>query len=365
MQKLQLRGAEVFACQLAAELSNMGVHVDIAYLFSGGQGLREQFPHLDFIDLEAGQRSRLPHLAALKRLSDLIVRNKYDLVQANAGDTLKYGVLSKLIHRWDALLIFRNANKMSAFIRSGLHRILNQWLLSKCDYCISVSEACRQDLIQLYPGAIRNSTTVPIGTYLFEDVVPAGQDRLATGPVFVNIASFVAEKNHDFLLDVFFKYYQKNLRGNLWLIGDGKLRGVLEAKVRSMGLESRVTFWGIRKDAISLLKSADVMIMPSLIEGMPGVILESLSCGIPVIASTAGGIPEVIDNGYNGYLVPVPDADAYVSSMETLTTNESVREKFISEGRRLIEIEYLMPRIGERFLKVYQKLFESSKKQNI
>ncbi len=355
IQRRQMRGAEIFACQLSEELKKQGVDTDIIYLFDGDTSL----PHFDliFISLRANVSRRFYDYSAFRRLSEIIKKGKYSIVQANAGDTLKYAVFSKLLFRWEAKIIFRNANVMSGFVRGMFHRIFNSWLLSKCDYFVSVSEICRQDLIKLSMRARGNSITIPIGTYEFDN---QSNNHLNSGrePIFANIGSFVPEKNHMFLIDVFYQYYLKYEHGYLWLIGDGKLGSLLREKTTQLNLNQRIQFWGYREDAIKILKSADIFIMPSKIEGLPAVILEALACGLPVIASNAGGISEVIEHGVNGYCLKKMNVDEYLYCMDTLVRDREVRSKFSAAGMETIHKSYLMPDIAKRFHQTYIQLMQ-------
>ena len=195
IQRRQMRGAEIFACQLSEQLKKKGVDTDIIYLFDGDTSL----PHYDliFMSLRANVTRRFFDYSAFRRLSKIINKGKYNIVQANAGDTLKYAVFSKLLFRWQAKIIFRNANLMSGFMRGTFHRVFNRWLLGKCDYFISVSEICRKDLIKLSMRTQGNSITIPIGTYEFDNQSNSGLN-IGREPIFINIGSFVPEKNHMF-----------------------------------------------------------------------------------------------------------------------------------------------------------------------
>lgn len=353
IQKRQLRGAETFACQLSVELLKAGDVVDIVSLFEND--IAHLNYSLNFISLHANKSRRLADVPAFRRLSNIITNGQYDIVQANSGDTLKYVVFSKWLFRWDSKVVFRNANMISNFMHGPAHRFFNRLLLRSCDYFISVSEKCRKDLISFFPAAVNKSSTIPIGTYDFSGVTPHRLER-TLDPIFINISSFVPEKNHAFMVDMFVEYVKRNGKGLLWLVGGGKLLKTVELQVREAGIADRVIFWNYRTDVISILKSADVLVLPSLIEGLPGCILESLSCGKPVIASDVGGISEVIADGVNGFCIKGYNLEDYVTKMEALSDNEALRMKFATGGLQLIGQHYLMPRIAERFRKRYEKL---------
>ncbi len=350
IQKCQLRGAEVFACQLSEELKKGDNHVDVAYIFDYADALPFK---LNFIPLHGDPSRRFWDLGAYKRLRDVIVAGNYDVVQANAGDTLKYAVLSKKIYGWETPLIFRNANKMGDFLKGYWHRRLNRWLLSQCHYIISVSENCREDVIKILPQAENKSETITIGTKDYQHIIPQGQN--VDHPILISIGSLVPEKNHFFLLEIF-KAFSVTNKGHLLILGEGRLRESLERKVKELNLAGRVSLIGVSKDVIPILKSAEVLLMPSKIEGLPGVILEALSCGVPVIASDVGGIPEVIEDGKTGFLMRQWEIDPYVKKIEEVLINNELRSKVISNGRTLILSKFLIPQIAAKFLKAYKML---------
>lgn len=357
IQRPQLRGAEIFACQLSSELMNLSHDVDVVYLFDQENKLY-QFD-LNFISLNANQSNRFWDFKAYKKLADIIELGGYDIVQANAGDTLKYAALSKKIYHWKAKLVFRNANKMSAFISSRAHLWFNQFFLRQVNFAISVSENCRQDLIDLYPKFINKSATGTIGTYAFDDIMPIETDT--QNQIWINVGSFVPEKNHQFLIEIFANYLKKYPNNELWLVGDGRLRSDLEEKSEQLKVTKSVKFFGYRADALSLIKRADVMVITSKIEGLPGVILEALACGTPVVASSVGGIPEVIKNNATGYTLESFDVADYIRTIENLLNGDQY--SIIAEnGKSLIKNKFLMPKIAAEFEKIYLRLLNAKNK---
>lgn len=354
IQKPQLRGAEIFACQLSQEFVKRGTHVDVVYLFE-----HEPFAlkfKLNFIPLLANKNRRLWDWNAFKRLSKIIEDGQYDLVQANAADTLKYAVMSKLFFGWKAKIVFRNASLMGRLMHSPFQKLYNRFLLSRCDRIVSVSENCRQDLIYFYPPAKKTSVTIPIGAYIVDHSEIPAHPRPKAGPVFLHVGSFVWEKNHEFIIAIFQKYLHRYGMGYLWLVGDGKLKEHIEIKITQSGLQNNVVFWGARQDVASFLKSADVLVFPSVVEGVPGVILESLASGTPVLASNAGGIPEILEHDVNGHCLSSFNEEDYVNSMHTLTTNAALRSRLVAAGKETIRTSYDIRIIADRFHEFYKSI---------
>jgi L-malate glycosyltransferase len=354
IQKPQLRGAEIFACQLSRELIRLGVHVDVAYVFADRAELKKSFPELNFIDLGGSRTKRFWDFRAYRKLADLILSGGYDVVQANAGDTLKYCALSRFLYRWDAKLVFRNANKMSDFVRNGLHKMLNRFFIDRADYVISVSELCRQDINLLFPETSRRSATISIGSYEFSEALPVTID--VDRPLWINIGSFVAEKNHAFLIELFHEFVVRTGKGTLLLLGDGPLRAEMENKVKALSLHNRVQFLGSRTDAVNFLKSATILVMPSKIEGLPGVILEAFASRVPVVTSGVGGIGEIVLNRKTGLLVPVFSTEEYLSAINELLSDERLRNAMAENALSLFRQKYTMESISLQFNRKYHEL---------
>ncbi len=352
IQKAQRRGAEIFACQLSVELQKMGHKVDVVYLFD-----QEDFQldfTLTFIPLHADQSKRFWDFKGYRLLSEIIKKGQYDVVQANAGDTLKYAAISKKLHGWKNPLVFRNANNMSSFIRNRIHKALNQWFLNQCDYFISVSENCRLDLVNLYPRAKGNSKTITIGTIDFAQIEPAKHSD--AHPILINIGGLVPEKNQEFLVKVFAELLDEYPSARLWLLGDGPERNKIEQHIVNLHIDESVVLWGNRPDAVALLKASDLMVMPSFIEGLPGVILEAMSCKIPVIAANVGGISEVIHDGVTGGLMNGYDTKAYKNKIIQFLNDEKLRNTCVANAQELIQTKYLLPKIASRFQETYAEI---------
>jgi glycosyltransferase involved in cell wall biosynthesis len=352
IQRPQLRGAEIFACQLSGELQKLGAVVDVVYLFNH-TSFDLNFD-LNFISLNAQASKRFWDVKAYKKLDQIIRDGNYDIVQANAGDTLKYAALSKLLYRWKAKLVFRNANKMSGFIKGSFHLALTRFFLRQCDYIISVSENCRIDICSLLPSLSKISATVSIGTFDFTSLAPIAER--SSSPVWVNIGSFVPEKNHTFLIDIFAAYFAATGKGTLWLIGDGALKNNLRDKIEKLGLSAHVKLWGYQQNPVAILKAADVLVMPSKIEGMPAVILEAFSAGVPVVAAAVGGIPEIVANEVTGFCISGYDIENYNQQITRLINDKNLRERIIEHAHTLVIADYTLNSIASKFMNRYAAL---------
>lgn len=112
------------------------------------------------------------------------------------------------------------------------------------------------------------------------------------------------------------------------IIHDGELRKKLEEQVRDLGLESHVFFTGSIENAARLLPAFDIFVLPSKSEAFPYVVLEAGHASLPVVATNVGGIPDVIQDGQTGLLVPAEDTPALTKALRTLIENEELRREF-------------------------------------
>ena len=117
------------------------------------------------------------------------------------------------------------------------------------------------------------------------------------------------------------------------IVGDGPLRGELEARSRSLGLNGRCHFTGHRSDMPDVLQAVDVLAAPSVVEGLPLGVLEAMHAGVPAVASRVGGHPELIVAGETGFLVDEGDVDALSDRLALMATDGALRHRLGSGAR--------------------------------
>jgi glycosyltransferase involved in cell wall biosynthesis len=299
---------------------------------------------------------RLVDVKGWKQLASLIHEIKPDLVQANAGDTLKYAVLSKLFFRWKTPIIFRNASTISQYIKSGPARKWNAFLFRQVRAVISVSAKSKQDFLSLFPFMQGRIHVVPVGLELQQ--VPAAAKQ--TKPYLLHVGGFTFEKNHERLLYIFQKVTKEYLELELWLAGDGPLRTKIEEQAKAMGIVDRIKFLGYRKDVLTIMQKAKVLVLPSIIEGLPGVILEAMYCRTPVVAYAVGGIPEVVKTGVTGWLVKTGDEVSFINAVvEVIEKND--HNEIIENAYQMVVREFDNRVIAGRFVVVYREVGENSR----
>ncbi|PTX10666.1 glycosyltransferase involved in cell wall biosynthesis [Pontibacter mucosus] len=357
LQKPQLRGAEIFASQLSNHLEESGVTVHLISVFEG----TSELPFTGKIShLKRPLNKRLWDFKAWKTFAELVKREQPDLIQANAGDTLKFAILSKLFYKWDTPVVFRNANKMGDFIDTKPKYLLNRFFVNQVEAVVSVSQLCEKDFIKTFKFPVSRITTIPIGVEEQNTASEPPSDLMSIFSnyrVLVNIGSLVPEKNHETLIDIFDAVAKNDPTVFLMVIGDGRLRTELESKVSGLSSKGRILFAGYRNDVLQVLQHAEAFLMPSLIEGLPAVILEAMYCKTPVIANNVGGISEVV-NSETGWLIQKDDKSGFIKAVhEVLNGGEIVNQK-IYNAFYLVTKEYMNSQIAVRFKEAYRKIIE-------
>ena len=140
------------------------------------------------------------------------------------------------------------------------------------------------------------------------------------------------------------------------LLGRGKEEKALRGKARSMGIEPYVLFAGYRNDIHRYYAIMDVSALTSFSEGLSITLLESMRCGVPVVATRVGGNPEVVVDGVTGYLVPPGDVPAFASRTVELLLDKDLRRRMGEEARRRVERHFLLQDVAHRYEDIYEGL---------
>jgi glycosyltransferase involved in cell wall biosynthesis len=161
------------------------------------------------------------------------------------------------------------------------------------------------------------------------------------------------EKGHDVGIEAVAELRRRDPDLHLVIVGDGPTRPDLET--RAARLDGAVTMVGHRDDVMDLLDAADVLLHPSRIDAFPGALLEAMAAGVPPVATAVGGIPEIIDHGATGVLVPAPPAPRPLAeALEPLVRDRALREALSAAGRRRFLRDFSADRWAARTRAVYE-----------
>lgn len=173
-------------------------------------------------------------------------------------------------------------------------------------------------------------------------------------PVLVNVAALVPHKGQKFLVDAMARVRRKVADAQLVIFGDGELKPALEQQIRELDLAKHVVLAGFRDDVLGLMRSADLFVMSSVTEGLGSTLLDAMAFELAVAGTRAGGIPEAVEHGVTGLLVPPGNADALADAIVTLLGDPALRERMGAAGRERVELQFGLDRLVEGTLAAYQ-----------
>lgn len=156
-------------------------------------------------------------------------------------------------------------------------------------------------------------------------------DRKREVPVIGIVGRLHPVKNHVMFLEMVKRLTAERVKADYWIIGDGPERGEIERMIQQEGLAERVTLWGMRHDVDAALSRMDLLVLTSHSESCPNAVLEAMRASLPVVATDCTSLEDIIEEGQNGFVVPVGDVVSLCSAVKKILACEKTR---IAMGRR-------------------------------
>ncbi len=236
---------------------------------------------------------------------------------------------------------------------------LSRWKYRQVDCFICASDAIRQLLLSDGVEPAR-AITVHEGIDL-ERVELAPPAKLHEefwlphhAPLVGNVAALVPHKGQRHLIEAAMLVLRQVPDARFVIAGEGELRESLERAIKENRLEKHVMLAGFRPDVLSLHKAFDIFVMSSVTEGLGTSLLDAMAAGKPIVATTAGGIPEVVVDGETGFLVPPRDHQAMADALVKLLKDPELRKKMGHAGLVRARRKFSADRMVQETLKVYK-----------
>lgn len=247
------------------------------------------------------------------------------------------GVAACLLGKWLGIpvLLTARGSDVNLYPKYAVPRALIRWAVGHAARVVTVSEALRNGLLALGADSAKVITLrngVDLQRFRPGDRQAARSRLGLTGPTVLSVGNLLELKGHHLLIEAL-----AQLPGVTALIaGEGPMRGSLERMAHERGVADRVRLLGNlpQDELIACYNAADLLVLASSREGMPNVVLESLACGTPVIATAVGGIPELIDSDESGRLLPERSSAAIADAAKALLTSPFDRARVAAQGAR-------------------------------
>ncbi len=167
------------------------------------------------------------------------------------------------------------------------------------------------------------------------------------------------EKGHRYLVDAIAKCQSDNKKIFYLFCGEGQCNDELKKQCEHLGVLSFCRFAGFRHDLQDIFRLMDFFVLPSLTEGLPNVVLESFACAKPVVATQVGGIPELVQNGVNGLMVPAQNTDRLANAMSYLINNKKKRYQMGMAGLDTVKNDFTFVEQTRKLEAIYSELLDS------
>lgn len=206
---------------------------------------------------------------------------------------------------------------------------MGNFILHQSDRLIAVSRAVA-DHLRTMGNISKPVVVIPNGVDTSQFFPGTGNRNVP--PTILFVGRLVPNKGPDVLLRAIPAVLAAHPHARFLFAGDGPMWSQLHKMASSMGIVDKIKFLGLCHDVPQLMREAAIFVRPSTLEGMPLTVLEAMASGLPVVATPAGGIPEILTNGVNGYLFPVGDSQALSKAIISLLDSPSLSEEMGSRG---------------------------------
>lgn len=361
---------EVFLRPYAEHMRARGWRVDALASGAGSSRLlREAFDEVHDIDWSRNPLDPRNLIGPPKQLRELVTRNAYDVVHVHspvAGFVTRFALRKlrapRVVYTAHGFHFHSGAGALRNLVFRTLERLAGRFT----DELIVINTEDRDAARRLHlvptghlhhmPGIGVDLTRFRHREFTPEEIAArrAALDLPPTVPLVLMVAEFIPRKRHEDALAAFSAVWSG---AHLLLVGKGPLEAEMRQQAASLGLGRRVHFLGYRPDVPDLMAISQLLLLPSLQEGLPMSVMEAMSMGVPVIGTDIRGTRDLLADG-SGVLVPVKSPAALAHAMNALLADGEHRELLRANAREKVK-EYALPPLLERHERIYEKLRDS------
>ena len=280
----------------------------------------------------------------------IIRRGKYTLVMAQLFPTILYAAVSSffLPH---VKFVMREPNVYTRRRKYRLFKVIDGFIYSRYLKIVCVDRQVEESLLKWLPQLAGKTVTFPKGI-----VIPHLYKKTRAKYDIIFVGRLTRQKGVEILLKVAAELRARRVIKKVAIVGEGELTKELHAEARNLGIDDLVDFLGKRNDVENLLQQSRLFLLPSRWEGTPSALLEAMACGVPVLATSVGGVPYIIDSDVNGVLVPPGNIELMTRAAQQILTKKSIARRLGHNARKKVIRCYSIQDYTNRMIDFYRQI---------
>jgi glycosyltransferase involved in cell wall biosynthesis len=293
---------------------------------------------------------------------------KADLIHSHGykGNIL-LGIVPKFVRNIPVVTTVHGWVGIKKFSKFYFYEKLDALCMNNLERVIVVSDSQRlhpnMRLFRLNPGVIHNGIhRLTFHEDVFNSEVKNLCNLVKISESIISIGRISRLKGFDVLIDAVEQLISKKVKVQLVLLGEGRDRRELEKYVREKDLSGSIHFPGYQEDAYRVIPAFKVFVIASYTEGLPLMLLEAMQAGVPIVATAVGEIPQVLENGELGQLVPPGDSWALADAIKRVFDYPDKYKEMAQKARQKALDEYSLERMTRQYLEVYQEVLADDRK---
>ena len=360
------RGSQVFFEELGESLLEKGIDVKKVYLYKYESDVKIHLNVQDVV-LDGEQKhifEKFPtiHPSLLIKLVKIVNDYKPQVIILNGSRTLKYAAFAKPFFKQKVKLIYRIIDSVVFWNPSSIKQFYyKNIILKNIDAAIGVSQSSLNDVIKLYEfkklntviHRCFNSSKINLNDVELLDTLK--KERL-NKIIILFLGNLTKQKRPERFIKTIKLLESKYDNCFGWVVGDGVLKQDVQNSVNALEIGHRIKFWGYQKNVFPFIANADILLLTSDTEGLPGVTLEAGYFKVPTVCPNVGGVKEFIENDSYGLVLDNSKPDSFASSISMLIDEPDLRNIIGENAKRKVIEAFDMEVISKKYIDFMQRV---------
>lgn len=360
------RGSQVFFEELAESFIDKGIEVKKVYLYKYESEVRIHLNKQDVV-LEGEQKhifEKFPTVqpALLLKLIKIVNDYKPEVIILNGSRTLKYAAFAKPFFKQKIKLIYRIIDSVVFWNPSSIKQFYyKNIILKKIDAAVGVSQSSLNDVIKLYHFKKQNtvihrcfnSSKINLNNIeLINQLELEKKGKI----IILFLGNLTKQKRPERFVETISLLRNKYENCFGWIVGDGVLKQEVLAKVETLNIADRITFWGYQKNVFPFIANADILLLTSDTEGLPGVTLEAGYFKVPTVCPNVGGVKEFILNDNYGLVLDNAKPASFADAISILIDKPEFKKIIGNNAKQKVIEAFDMNVISTKYVDFIEKV---------